>query len=252
MKRIFTLTAIVCCLISAQSCQSDEEVIANLVKNMVYVQGGVFEMGTDDDDAYDCEKPAHLVTLSDYYIGKFEVTQREWQAVMGDNPSLEKENDKPVSFVSRNDCQEFIAKLNQKTGKTFCLPTISQWEYAAKGGSQSKGYAYSGSNTLEDVAWCLSNSKVTVQPIGAKKANELGLYDMSGNVNEWCSDWYGHYFRDPQNDPIGLTTGSAGTFRGGSFFDSADARDLRTTHRNGYQPPEYSTFNLGFRLAMLP
>ena len=152
--------------------------------NLVYVAGGTFQMGSNVGD-YD-EKPVHSVTLSDYYIGQTEVTQELWQAVMGSNPSDFKGAKNPVNNVSWNDCQEFIIKLNRLTGGRFRLPTEAEWEYAARGGNKSRGYIFSGSDYLGSVAWYEDNSGDEVHPIGSKSANELGLYDMSGNVFEWC------------------------------------------------------------------
>ena len=152
--------------------------------------GATSEQGEDADSD---EKPAHQVTLSDYYIGETEVTQALWKAVMGTNPSNFKGDSNPVEKVSWNDCQEFIRKLNSLTGRTFRLPTEAEWECAARGGNQSKGYKYSGSNKIKDVAWYDGNSKDKTHAVKTKPSNELGLYDMSGNVNEWCWDLYGAY-----------------------------------------------------------
>ena len=173
---------------------------------MVKVEGGTFKMGATSEqgsDVYDNEKPAHSVTLSSYYIGQTEVTQELWQAVMGSNYKGAK---RPVECVSWNDCQEFISKLNEKTGKNFRLPTEAEWEYAARGG-KSGGTKYSGSNTIGDVAWYTDNSGGTTHDVATKRANELGIYDMSGNVWEWCSDWYGDYSSSSQSNPQGPSTG---------------------------------------------
>jgi formylglycine-generating enzyme required for sulfatase activity len=215
--------------------------------DMVAVGGGTFTMGCTSeqgDDCYDTEKPAHQVTLSAFYIGKYEVTQAQWTSVMGSNPSYFKGDNLPVEMVSWSDVQEFIQKLNAQTGKTYRLPTEAEWEYAARGGAQSQGYKYSGSNTVGDVAWYSGNSSTT-HPVGQKSSNELGLYDMTGNVSEWCSDWYGYYSSSSQTNPAGPSSGSSRVLRGGSW--SNYAQDVRVPVRGGGAPG--ARFNLGFRLA---
>jgi len=179
-------------------------VLQRLVDNMVLVQGGTFMMGATPEqarDAYDNENPAHQVTLSTFRIGKFPVTQQEWEAVMGRNPSQNIGDNLPVENVSWHDCQEFIAKLNEMTGKTFRLPTEAEWEFAARGGRRTKGFKYSGSDDPDEVAWHEHNAEGRTHPVGQKKPNELGLYDMSGNVCEWCSDWWGRYGSSPATNP---------------------------------------------------
>ena len=204
-------------------------------------------MGSDDSDAYDDEKPVHSVILSGYHIGKYEVTQELWKAVMGSNPSVFKGSRKPVESVSWNDCQEFIRKLNNLTGKNFKLPTEAQWEYAARGGKKSRGYKYSGSNTIGDVAWYTDNSGNKTHDVGTKIPNELGLYDMAGNVWEWCSDWNGDYSSSSQTNPSGPSCGSSRVSRGGSWISSA--RNCRISNRSYISP--VSSFNfLGFRLCL--
>lgn len=191
-----------------------------LINNMVYVSGGTFTMGGTSEqgsDAYDDEKPTHSVTLSSYYICKYEVTQALWRAVMGNNPSNFKGDNLPVECVSWDDCQTFINRLNSYTGRNFRLPTEAEWEFAARGGNYSRHYKYSGSNYISDVAWYDGNSSNRTHPVGTKQANELGLYDMSGNVWEWCSDWYGSYSSYSQNDPTGPNSGSYRVNRGGSW-----------------------------------
>ena len=224
----------------------DKVYIVNGVSfKMIAVKGGTFQMGSND--GYDREKPIHQVTLTkDYYIGETEVTQELWTAVMGSNPSYFTGNTQfPVEYVSWNDCQTFISKLNALTGETFRLPTEAQWEYAARGSNKSKGYIYSGSNTIDDVAWYYSNSSFT-NPVKTKAPNELGIYDMSGNVWEWCSDWYGSYSSAAQTDPTGPSTGSYRVFRGGSWGNSAS--DCRVAYRCG-STPTITHYNLGLRLA---
>ena len=217
---------------------------------MVAVAGGTFTMGAtaeQGDDAYSGEYPTHQVTLSSYAIGETEVTQELWQAVMGSNPSWFKGNlQRPVECVSWNGCQEFITKLNQLTGETFRLPTEAEWEYAARGGNRSKGYKYAGSNTIGDVAWYWDNSSSTTQTVATKSPNELGLYDMSGNVREWCQDWYGSYSSGAQTNPTGPTSGSDRVDRGGSW--SNDARNCRVSIRFN-DTPSSSYDDLGLRLA---
>ena len=204
-------------------------------------------MGSTSGD-YD-EKPVHQVTLTkDYYIGETEVTQELWTAVMWSNPSSFKGSDQlPVESVSWNDCQAFITKLNELTGKNFRLPTEAEWEFAARGGNASEGYTYSGSNTLGDVAWYFSNSSRKTHEVATKAPNELGLYDMSGNVWEWCQDWYGSYSSDVQTDPTGPTSGSARVVRGGGW--SIDDYDCRVAYRYTGYPSGYSRYYLGLRLV---
>ena len=192
--------------------------------DMVRVEAGTFTMGATPEmkDPYEDEKPTHRVTLTnDYYMGKYEVTQALWQTVMGNNPSNFKGDNLPVEKVSWDDCQEFISKLNRITGKTFRLPTEAEWEYAARGGNKSRGYQYSGSNNLLDVAWFRDNSGSKTHAVGTKQPNELGIYDMSGNVCEWCHDWYGAYSSSSQVNPTGANSGSYRVIRGGSWYFSA-------------------------------
>ena len=221
---------------------------------MIKVEGGTFSMGATSEqgsDAYEWEKPVHSVTLSDYYIGETEVTQELWEAVMGSNPSEFKgNNQRPVENVSWNDCQEFIKKLNRLTGKKFRLPTEAEWEYAARGGEYSKDYVYkySGSNNADEVAWYGSNSGSKTHSVKTKKANELGLYDMSGNVDEWCNDRYGRYQSNSQTNPTGPSEGVYCVIRGGSWSSLLDGY-ARVSYRNGY-PPVYRNYHLGLRLAL--
>ncbi len=217
---------------------------------MIRVEGGTFMMGATNEqgsDADDDEKPVHQVTLSDYYIGETQVTQALWQAVMGSNPSDFKGANRPVENVSWNDCQEFIRKLNELTGKRFRLPTEAEWEFAARGGKKSKGYKYSGSNNINEVAWYDGNSGGGTKDVKTKSANELGLYDMSGNVWEWCNDWYDTYPSSPQTNPQGLSSGSGRVCRGGSW--SYDAASCRSAFRLHFTPT-YGAINLGLRLAL--
>ena len=206
---------------------------------MIYVSGGTFQMGGTEEqgtDAYTREKPVHRVTLHDFKISNIEVTQELWQNVMGSNPSTFTGNlQLPVDNVSWEDCQLFIAKLNEKTGKHYRLPTEAEWEYAARGGSRSLGYKYAGGNTIGNVAWYSGNASNKTHVVGSKNApNELGIHDMSGNVMEWCQDWYGSYTEGQQTNPTGPTSGTLRCMRGGSW--NAAARACRVSHRLYYAP----------------
>lgn len=235
------------------------EYTVNGVKfKMVAVAGGTFTMGATSEqgsDAAAAEKPTHKVTVSSFYIGQTEVTQELWQAVMGSNPSNFKGAKLPVERVSWDDCQEFLRKLNAKTGKQFRLPTEAEWEFAARGGAKSQGYKYSGSNTLSVVAWYDENSydKGSSSPdygthdVATKRANELGIYDMSGNVWEWCQDWYGTYPSDAQTNPTGPASGSCRVIRGGCWVDVA--RYCRLAYRDDLSPDGRRDY-LGLRLAL--
>ncbi len=220
---------------------------------MVFVEGGTFTMGATSEqgrDAESDEKPAHSVTVSDFYIGKYEVTQKQWKEIMGSNPSKWTGDNLPVECVSWNDIQEFVQKLNQKTGKRYRLPTEAEWEYAARGGAKSGGYKYSGSNHLDSVAWYWDNSGNKTHPVGQKVPNELGIYDMSGNVWEWCQDWYGgkkYYKNSLQTNPVGPSSGSYRVWRGGSWNDYAMC--CRVSYRYRYSP-SYGGGNIGFRLVL--
>ena len=217
---------------------------------MVEVRGGTFRMGATSEqgcDAYDWEKPVHSVTLSGYYIGKTEVTQALWKAVMGSNPSYFKGDDLPVECVSWDDCQEFIRKLNSLTGQHFRLPTEAEWEFACRGGNNSLGYKYSGSDNIDNVAWYDGNSGDKTHPVATKSANELGIYDMSGNVWEWCCDWYGDYTSGALTNPKGPESGSYRVLRGGSW--NYGARNCRSSFRN-YDYPSFRIIILGLRLAL--
>lgn len=250
-------------LVFAQQTQSPLTITVKGVSfNMIRVQGGTFTMGCTPEqgsDCYDDEKPSHTVTLSTYYIGETEVTQELWKAVMGENPSYFKSGslERPVEQVSWEDCQTFIRKLNELTGKKFRLPTEAEWEYAARGGAKSAGYKYSGSNDINAVAWYDVNAsdKGTSSPdygthvVKTKKPNELGIYDMSGNVWEWCSDWYGDYTGAAQTNPQGASTGSYRVNRGGSWGNYA--RICRSSNRDNNSPVNRSDA-IGLRLVLVP
>ena len=217
---------------------------------MARVEGGTFRMGAtseQEDEADSDETPVHSVTLSGYYIGKTEVTQALWQAVMGSNPSRFKGSDLPVECVSWNDCQEFIKKLNRLTGRNFRLPTEAEWEFACRGGNNSRGYKYSGSNDIDNVAWYWDNSGEKTHPVGTKAPNELGIYDMSGNVYEWCNDWYGNYTSYSQMNPTGPRSGSDRVGRGGCWNNGA--RYCRSSNRYNGSPTRRDNL-LGLRLAL--
>jgi len=221
---------------------------------MVLVRGGTFTMGCTPEQGRDCvpdEDPAHEVTLTnDYYIGRYEVTQAQWLEVMENNPSSFIGNNFPVENVSWNEVQHFITKLNLMTGKNYRLPTEAEWEFAARGGNQSRGYKYSGSNNVNEVAWYSSNSGSKTHQVGTKKANELGIYDMSGNVFEWVNDWYGYYGSGAETNPQGLYNGEYRMPRGGSW--GSDARSARVSYRFGlgFFMPGGRQFTIGFRLAL--
>ena len=240
---------------SSSSVSSGSNVISIPVRNgitieMVKVEAGTFMMGATSEmqNPYDDEKPVHQVTLTnDYYMSKYEVTQALWQAVTGKNPSKFKGDNLPVERVSWNDCQVFIRNLNNITGRKFRLPTEAEWEYAARGGKKSRGYQYSGSSNIYDVAWFDEINRNKKHPVGTKQANELGLYDMSGNVWEWCQDRYGSYSSLFQKNPTGAIMGVYRVFRGGRW--GANERIGRTSCRS-YCTPDFSYFNLGLRLAL--
>ena len=224
-------------------------VLQELKANMVRVDGGTFTMGAAPNqlqNAESDEKATHAVTLDTFYICKYEVTQDLWTCVMDDNPSYFKGGQLPVESVTWGDCQKFIKKLNALTGENYRLPTEAEWEYAARGGNQSKGYKYAGSDAVDEVAWYSSNSGNCTHPVGIKKPNELGLYDMSGNVYEWCQDWKVPYPRHAVANPQGGTEGTARVNRGGRWCGSAHA--CRTSDRS-MSNPTYSFYHLGFRLA---
>jgi len=224
--------------------------VGNVSFTMIRVDGGTFTMGATSEQgsaAYDDEKPAHQVTLSPYYMGETEVTQTLWEAVMGKNPSNFKGNNRPVEQVSWDDCQDFIRKLSQKTGLNFRLPTEAEWEYSARGGNKGRGYKYAGSNTIGDVAWYTDNSGRTTHDVKTKQANELGLYDMSGNVWEWCQDWKGGYSSSAQTNPTGPSSGSYRVYRGGGWYYYA--RYCRVSCRGSHTPGDRNS-NLGLRLAL--
>jgi formylglycine-generating enzyme required for sulfatase activity len=222
-------------------------IVHSAAPQMATVEGGTFTMGCTDNECYDWEKPSHQVTLNSYKIDVCPITQKQWVAIMGNNPSYFKGDDLPVESVSWNDVQEFIKKLNEATGHHYRLPTEAEWEYACRGGSQTAQYKYSGSSNINEVAWYKENSGNKTHPVGTKAANELGIYDMSGNVWEWCSDWYEVYTATAQTNPTGPATGTLKVIRGGSWGN--EAQRCRASNR-GTADPELGQSALGFRLVL--
>ena len=228
--------------------------------DMAKVDGGTFTMGAQntsasqpnyDSDADSDEKPTHSVTISPYYIGKTEVTQQLWYVVMGSYPNISstygRGDDYPVYNITYSQCEQFIKKLNTLTGKTFRLPTEAEWEFAARGGKNTNGYKYSGNSTVGTVAWYGSNSSNKTHPVAQKAANEINVFDMSGNVWEWCSDWYGNYTMSSQTDPTGATSGPGHVIRGGAYNDAAT--ECRVSVRSNASATSSFT-TLGLRLVM--
>ena len=238
--------------------QVEEFTVGDVTFYMIPVEGGTFSMGATPEqgsDASSREKPVHQVTVSSYYLGETEVTQSLWLAVMGTMPSNFTGMQLPVEQVSWEDCQAFIAALNAMTGQQFRLPTEAEWEFAARGGNMSMGYKYSGSDNLASVAWYSYNDSWDVRgtgyygthPVATRNPNELMLYDMSGNVHEWCQDWYGVYDSAAQIDPVGPNIGTTRVYRGGSWY--FDEWFCRVSFRNSVSP-SYTSYGIGLRLAM--
>ena len=231
----------------------------SLGMEFVLVEAGEFMMGAvpQDKKAYVYEEPQHKVRITEpFYIGKFPVTQEEWEKVMGNNPSYFQKAGKkaPVETVSWNDCQEFIKKLGKKEGKTYRLPTEAEWEYAARGGGAAGSYVYTygdDAGKLGDYAWYDDNSSGTTHPVGQKKPNSIGLYDMMGNVWEWCEDCFDEdfYKNSPSADPKGVENDEYRSIRGGSWYYFA--RNSRLSYRNNYDP-DNRNFSFGVRLVLLP
>lgn len=227
--------------------------VGSVTFTMIPVKGGTFQMGATKEqtgEARKDEKPVHTVTLDNFQIGETEVSQALWREVMGSNPSTYKGNDLPVTNVTWEDCQEFIKKLNERTGKQFRLPTEAEWEFAARGGTAYKGYMFSGSDEVRSVAWHNRDSNRDRHngpyAIKSKDPNELGIYDMSGNVNEWCQDWFGDYTADPQTNPQGPATGKEHVYRGGSWWYYG--MSCRVSRRNSGVKDVRGV--IGLRLAM--
>ena len=262
-KRIYIALVLLLAVPALNFAQQPQNSMTITVKDvsfkMIRVQGGTFTMGATSEQrsyAYNWELPAHRVTLSTYYIGETEVTQELWTAVMDSTPSYFKGSKRPVEQVSWDDCQEFIRKLNQLTGKNFRLPTEAEWEFASRGGTKNMHYKYSGSNDINAVAWYTDNASdmdnsspdYGTHVVKTKKPNELGIYDMSGNVWEWCSDWYGKYTDAALVNPQGASSGSSRVLRGGSWNRIAgySRSSLRFSHG-----PDYRRDNLGLRLVLV-
>jgi formylglycine-generating enzyme required for sulfatase activity len=237
-----TLFLLLICLSIGKS--KDKEKKIEKLLDFVLVEGDTFLMG----DKSQKNAFAHEVEVSSYYIQKTEVTQELWKAVMGYNPSFDSSsNQLPVTNVSWEDCQIFIQKLNTTTSKKYRLPTEAEWEFAARGGKLSKGFRYSGSEILFEVAWFLDNSKIKIHPVGQKKPNELGLFDMSGNAEEWCSDWFGEYPKEKKllKNPLGPDIGDVHVIRGGSWYRNAD---FCLVYNHSWFP-NYNLSSRGFRLV---
>jgi formylglycine-generating enzyme required for sulfatase activity len=210
---------------------------------MIFVEGGTFKMGSRD---YANERPIHSVTLNSFWIGKYPVTQAQWEAVMGQNPAHFIDNERPVESVSWEDSQTFIKQLNALTGKNYRLPTEAEWEFAASGGNLINGFKYSGSDTIDEVAFFSRNSQGQTHQVGQKLPNELGIYDMSGNVWEWCNDLYDIYTDDSVTNPIGSAKGISRVYRGGSWYNTpVNSRVTRRHHRAAL----YRANNIGLRLV---
>ena len=225
-----------------------DAILANLSANMVLVEGGQFEMGATKEQGKDAktdESPKHKVTVNAFAIGRYEVTQEEWEAVMGYNNSETKGDKLPVVNVTWTECQQFLFKLKQITGITYRLPTEAEWEYAARGGANGKNYKYAGGSNLSTVGWFSGNSQ-GIHPVGEKLPNELGLFDMSGNAMEWCADWYSKYKKGKFDNPKGPDNGTARVYRGGGWM--IDESNCRVSARNSFSP-DFGYGGLGFRLA---
>jgi formylglycine-generating enzyme required for sulfatase activity len=263
IKRSVGVFAIIAVFLASVSCTEKQELTATEAPNdnvfnvngvkfeMIKVEGGIFRMGNDGYlfEVVEDEMPSHNVSLSTFYIGETEVTQELWEAVMGYNPSAQSFEDRsqyPVDNVSWDDCQTFIATLNSITGRVFGLPTEAQWEYAARGGVNKNDYTYSGSNNVQKVCWFSENTPMSRQ-IKTKEPNTLGIYDMSGNVAEWCSDWYGLYSSTFQENPLGHHSGTKRVVRGGSWNSSETG--CRNTARSS-ETPDFKSSAIGFRLVL--
>jgi len=243
------------------ACKKDNHF--SIESGMILVKGGTFIMGCSNILCCENELPQHQVTLSSFKIAKNLVTQKQWEDIMGITVSQQRDkknpdcplhgegDDYPIYYVSWNDAQEFITKLNAITGKNYRLPTEAEWEFAARGGNKSKGYKYSGSNNLNEVAWIWANCNDQCHPVGTKLPNELGIYDMSGNLSEWCSDWYDYYYYSysPQNNPQGAEESSGKKVVRGGYSISTGLDFGRVVSRNSFDSTARKPF-LGFRLVL--
>lgn len=231
--------------VSIDESTSFTETTAKINIEMVAVEGGTFLMGREGVE--NLEGPVHKVTLDSFFIGKYPLTQKQWNVVMNNNPSCFVSESNPVENVSWNDVQDFLNKLHGISGKGYRLPTEAEWEFSARGGNLSKGYRYSGSDDIFKVAWFKENSKQITHCVGQKEANELGIYDMSGNVCEWCYDWNTPYIQRAQLNPTGLLLGSKRVRRGGGYISEVDF--CTNTFRH-FHSPEFRHNYLGFRLVL--
>jgi formylglycine-generating enzyme required for sulfatase activity len=258
MKNTYYLFLFFVYLLCTPGCKKDSnptEPASSPSPELIAVQGGTFTMGNTSGNTD--EQPVHSVTVSSFSIGKYEVTQKQWKEIvqwkqgnaaapLNPDPSANKGDNLPVESVSMSDIQTWIGYMNEKEGTpAYRLPTEAEWEFAARGGTKSHGYTYSGSNAIDDVAWYHGNSGKKTHMVGTKGANELGIYDMSGNVWEWCSDWYDVYSADAQTNPIGPGGGYLQVLRGGW---SDDVNGLCRVTNRGSTTPEYFYGNIGFRL----
>jgi TonB family protein len=213
---------------------------------MVLVEGGTFQMGSNAGEVN--EQPVHAVNLSSFFIGKYEVTQKQWFAIAGSNPSGKKNCEEcPVEQVSWDNIQLFLEKLNTQTGKNYRLPTEAEWEFAARGGVNSKGFEFSGSNNIDSVGWYFNNSEKEATVVGRKQANELGIYDMSGNVWEWCSDWFGEYKNAGAVNPLGVSSGNWKIVRGGAWNNTPR---LCSVHKRNWLNKDLGSTDICFRLVL--
>jgi sulfatase modifying factor 1 len=239
---------------TSESKHQQAEAASETEDGMVLIKGGCFDMGDIFDTGDTDEIPVHTVCVGDFYLGKTEVTQKQWEEVVGSNPSKFKDADRPVERISWYDVQDFIEQLNEKAGKHYRLPTEAEWEYAARSGGFKEEWAGTNSESeIGEYAWCRSNSRnIGTHSVAGKKPNALGLYDMMGNVWEWCSDWYDrNYYEDsPAKDPEGTVEGSTRVLRGGGW--KSKPAQLRTVDRNDFDPSIKKFANIGFRLARTP